>query len=100
MAAWGTVFSAFSPNLKIVHRPGRRHSNVDPLSRLPRDPPSQVSPKDPTESTLQPNNDLIQAQENAAWGEPVKWIEVSWAMTEAFMTLGEEAGKEDHETGG
>jgi hypothetical protein len=36
-AAWGLVFAAF-PQLVIVHRPGRAHSNVDPLSRLPRIP--------------------------------------------------------------
>lgn len=38
LAAWGAVFAAY-PGLKIVHRPGRIHSNVDPLSRLPRIPP-------------------------------------------------------------
>ena len=40
LAAWGLVFSAF-PGMEIVHRAGRLHSNVDPLSRLPRDPGSQ-----------------------------------------------------------
>ncbi|RDB18869.1 hypothetical protein Hypma_014481 [Hypsizygus marmoreus] len=38
LAAWGAVYAAY-PGLKIVHRPGRIHSNVDPLSRLPRIPP-------------------------------------------------------------
>jgi hypothetical protein len=42
LAAWGLVFAAF-PNLVITHRPGRVHSNVDPLSRLPRIP-SFISP--------------------------------------------------------
>lgn len=37
LAAWGLVFAAF-PEMVIVHRPGRVHSNVDPLSRLPRIP--------------------------------------------------------------
>jgi len=37
LAAWGLVFAAF-PELAIIHRPGRVHSNVDPLSRLPRIP--------------------------------------------------------------
>ena len=37
LAAWGLVFVAF-PELVIIHRPGRVHSNVDPLSRLPRIP--------------------------------------------------------------
>lgn len=44
LAAWGTVFSAYTPNLSIVHRPGRKHSNVDPLSRLYWAPPPQDSP--------------------------------------------------------
>jgi hypothetical protein len=43
LAAWGLVFAAF-PQLVIVHRPGRAHSNVDPLSRLPRIP-EFVSPE-------------------------------------------------------
>ena len=42
LAAWGLVFAAF-PELVIIHRPGRVHSNVDPLSRLPR-LPEFVSP--------------------------------------------------------
>ena len=35
LLTWGTVFSAY-PKLKIVHRAGRVHSNVDPVSRLRR----------------------------------------------------------------
>src|SRR5271156_4614008 len=37
LASWGLVFAAY-PSLKIVYRPGCVHSNVDPLSRLPRLP--------------------------------------------------------------
>ena len=44
LAAWGTVFSAYAPHMSIVHRPGRKHSNVDPLSRLYRAPPPHSSP--------------------------------------------------------
>lgn len=44
LAAWGAVFSAYLPKLEIVHHAGRVHSNVDPLSRLPRAPPPQTSP--------------------------------------------------------
>ena len=44
LAAWGAVFSAYVPKQEIVHRAGRVHSNVDPLSQLPRAPPSQISP--------------------------------------------------------
>jgi hypothetical protein len=48
LAAWGAVFAAYS-KLQIVHRPGRVHSNVDPLSRLPRAAPEFVAPRiDPT----------------------------------------------------
>lgn len=46
LAAWGAVFSAYSPGLEIIHRPGRIHSNVDPLSRLERITPGHVSPND------------------------------------------------------
>ncbi len=38
------MYSAFAPGLKIIHRPGRVHSNVDPLSCVPRAPPDHVSP--------------------------------------------------------
>ena len=44
LAAWGAVFSAYAPGLEIIHRPGRKHSNVDPLSRLPRVIPAFTSP--------------------------------------------------------
>ncbi|TFY52449.1 hypothetical protein EVJ58_g10011 [Rhodofomes roseus] len=44
LAAWGAVFAAYLPDLDIVHRAGRVHSNVDPLSRLPREPPAHDSP--------------------------------------------------------
>lgn len=37
LAAWGAVFAAY-PGMTIIHRPGKIHSNVDPLSRLPRIP--------------------------------------------------------------
>jgi hypothetical protein len=37
---WGTGFAAY-PNLHIVHRAGRVHSNVDPISRLHRRVPYQ-----------------------------------------------------------
>jgi hypothetical protein len=42
LAAWGAVYAAY-PGLEILHRAGKIHSNVDPLSRLPRIPDS-VSP--------------------------------------------------------
>ena len=33
LLSWGTMFAAY-PGMKIIHRAGRVHSNVDPISRL------------------------------------------------------------------
>lgn len=55
LSAWGTVFSSYQPDLEIIHRPGRIHSNVDPLSRLPREPPTHISPTNDKSSLLQTN---------------------------------------------
>ena len=35
LLTWGTVFAAY-PDMEIIHRAGRIHSNVDPVSRLRR----------------------------------------------------------------
>ena len=35
LLTWGTVFAAY-PDMEIVHRAGKAHSNVDPVSRLRR----------------------------------------------------------------
>ncbi len=43
LLTWGTVFAAY-PDVKIVHRAGRVHSNVDPISRLRRRIPLQEGP--------------------------------------------------------
>ena len=40
---WGTIFAAY-PKLHIVHRAGRVHSNVDPISRLRHRVPHQQGP--------------------------------------------------------
>lgn len=49
LLTWGTVFSAY-PGMKIIHRAGRVHSNVDPISRLRRRISFQDGPTlDPTE---------------------------------------------------
>lgn len=53
LAAWGAVYSAYAPGLEIVHQPGRLHSNVDSLSRLPRAPPDHTSPQDESGPTLE-----------------------------------------------
>ena len=48
LMTWGTVFAAY-PGLHIIHRAGRVHSNVDPISRLRRRVPFQDGPAlDPT----------------------------------------------------
>ena len=52
LLTWGLVFSAF-PNMKIVHRAGRVHSNVDPVSRLRRRLPPQEGPLDNEFSPLE-----------------------------------------------
>jgi len=60
LAAWGLVFAAF-PEMVIVHRPGKVHSNVDPLSRLPRIP-AFASParNDLPEPSLTTEHDKLQ----------------------------------------
>lgn len=104
LAAWGTVFAAF-PKLEIVHRAGRMHSNVDPLSRLPRSPPPHISPEGDAEAALTPNNSLVEAQEQAYAGTPAKratfvaWdlqdcLEESrsaWAVTRSMAKMGTKA---------
>jgi hypothetical protein len=48
LLSWGTTFAAY-PDMHIVHRAGRVHSNVDPISRLRRRVPYQNGPiKDET----------------------------------------------------
>jgi Reverse transcriptase (RNA-dependent DNA polymerase)/RNase H-like domain found in reverse transcriptase/Aspartyl protease len=43
LTKWGMTYAAF-PGLNIVHRAGRVHSNVDPLSRMKRNIPFFESP--------------------------------------------------------
>ena len=43
LLTWGTIFAAY-PKLQIVHRAGRVHSNVDPISRLRCRVPYQQGP--------------------------------------------------------
>ena len=60
LAAWGAVFSAYAPNLEIIHRAGRIHSNVDPLSRLPRAPPEHISPLSDNEPSIRMDSSLAE----------------------------------------
>ncbi len=57
LLTWGTIFAAF-PNLKIVHRAGRVHSNVDPISRLRRRIPFQEGPISDSSKPVTLNTDL------------------------------------------
>jgi len=45
LATWGAGFSAYAPGLEIIHRAGRVHSNVDPLSCLPQAAPDHTLQK-------------------------------------------------------
>jgi deoxyuridine 5'-triphosphate nucleotidohydrolase len=62
LMSWGLTFSAY-PNLKIVHRAGRVHSNVDPLSRLDRRIPYHESP-----ASNDPDIDLSQEKDIDFYG--------------------------------
>ena len=70
LAAWGAVYSAYLPGLDIVHRPGRVHSNVDPLFRLIRAPPNAISPATDPYQPLRLNDDAAEEVERAADAAP------------------------------
>jgi hypothetical protein len=75
LTAWGAIFSAYAPKLEIVHRAGRVHSNVDPLSCLPQAPPIFVSLRTDAKMTIATDLDLIEAQERMLSGME------SWRVT-------------------
>lgn len=52
LLTWGTVFAAY-PDIRIVHRAGKVHSNVDPISRLRRRIPY-------TQNPINDDNDVIE----------------------------------------
>ncbi|HXP51692.1 MAG TPA: reverse transcriptase domain-containing protein, partial [Bacteroidia bacterium] len=52
LLSWGTIMVSY-PKLKIVHRAGRVHSNVDPISRLRRRIPYQEGPLPDVSDALQ-----------------------------------------------
>jgi len=57
LLSWGTMFAAY-PGMKIIHRAGRVHSNVDPISRLQRRIPLQEGPvSDDTPHLVMTNED-------------------------------------------
>lgn len=69
LAAWGTVFSAYAPHLTIIHRPGRKHLNVDPLSRLYRAPPPHGSLNRDDSTPLEINPMHVDASLNPSLGK-------------------------------
>ena len=60
LLTWGLIFSAF-PNMRIVHRAGPVHSNVDPISRLRRRQPIEEGPTNvgATSLSLKPMDDPL-----------------------------------------
>lgn len=104
LAAWGAIFSAYAPGLEIVHRAGRVHSNVDPLSRLPRAPPAHVSPIRIDGPSILTDNDLADAHEKMAEDLPAKRATfVAWDIEDCLEDLksawvsGTEQGGTDRE---
>ena len=84
LAAWGAVFSAYSPGLEIIHRAGRVHSNVDPLSRLPRAPPDHISPVEDSEPSIVTDSSLAEEQERQLRSAPAKEAFVAWCVDECL----------------
>ena len=85
LATWGAVFSAYAPNLEIIHRAGRVHSNVDPLSRLPRSPPDHTSPMRSEEPSITAQGDLESRQEDILTGDPrVKSVFTAWSIEDCL----------------
>lgn len=84
LAAWGAVFSAYSPGLEIIHRAGRVHSNVDPLSRLPRAPPNHISPVEDSEPSIVTDSSLAEEQERQLRSAPAKEAFVAWCVDECL----------------
>ena len=88
LAAWGAVFSAYSPGLEIIHRAGRVHSNVDPLSRLPRAPPDHISPLKDSSLTILTDSSLAEEQERQLNSSPAKEAFVIWSVDECLEGIG------------
>lgn len=79
LAAWGAVYSAYAPGLEIVHRPGRVHSNVDPLSRLPRAPPQHISPLEDESIPLLLDEEAAKEEEARLQAKPA--ARAAWVIT-------------------
>ena len=84
LAAWGAVFSAYAPKLEIIHRAGRVHSNVDPLSRLPRAPPMHVSPLETKEPSIRAKETLDERQEVTSAARMAAFTFAAWSIEDCL----------------
>lgn len=86
----------------MIHRPEQKHSNVDPLLRLPRAPPPHTSPTDQDDRTLVLNNEVSESQESAARATPACKIHAVQAIGEAFAvnTRKKKGNKQKLDAGG
>ena len=105
LAAWGAVFSAYAPGLKIIHRAGRVHSNVDPLSHLPCAPPDHISPLKDSSPTILTDSLLAEEQQCQSKSSPAKEAFIIWSMDEcleglksAWVTKGEQVDTKEDES--
>jgi hypothetical protein len=73
LAAWRAAYAAY-PSLKIAHRPGRIHSNIDPLSQLLRTPPHSSLIRDDNVIMVpdERKQNIAQASEDCSSQAPAK----------------------------
>jgi hypothetical protein len=92
LLTWGAVFSAY-PHLQIVHRAGRVHSNVDPISRLRRRVPLQEGPAEDTSGALKldtsENNWRPKKQGECLTDIPTSAVDLTDPLKDMFEELGE-----------
>ena len=84
LAAWGAIFSAYAPKLEIIHRAGRVHSNVDPLSRLPRAPPAHISPLETKEPSIRAKETLDERQEVVHAEKMAAYTFAAWSIEDCM----------------
>lgn len=81
---WGAIFSAYAPKLEIIHRAGHVHSNVDPLSRLPRAPPAHISPLEMKEPSIWVKETLDECQEVAPAEKMAAFTFAAWLIKDCL----------------
>jgi len=84
LAAWGTIFSAYAPGLEIIHRAGRVHSNVDPLSHLPRAAPENTSPILDSSPSIVTDSTLAEEQERMLTYSKAQEAFLAWSIDECL----------------